>query len=282
MPYVTKLPDKIPYLNETDCRALEPTRRDYKSQGLGLGYVPRKEQILTPEQAQFCAPMPAADLIPRSEWRALIEMKDRDESWLDQLRAAQKIKTLSQGSTNYCWMFGSVNAMRVLAASHGYNWNDLCPTSAAVRVKNFRNNGGNTFDAIPHLAKYGCSTTKTYPLNKISRALDTQESQQEALRYRLLEWWELKGNSFDHAASSILRNKPVILGLMWWSHMVLGLRLVATNNGYGILIENSHGSSYGDDGLAVLEERRSTAFDQASPRVVTHADMSAVNVRRTI
>jgi hypothetical protein len=155
----------------------------------------------------------------------------------------------------------------VAIAASGLPHVELSATMVACLAKNYRKVGGNTFDAIPIMHSIGVCSTQLWPLNQINRKYDTPAMRADAQQRRLAEWFELKPNNFDYAASALLLGFPVILGLAWWGHMILGLQLVQTSRGgYGILIENSWGESYGDLGLAVLEESRATAFDQAAVR----------------
>lgn len=234
----------------------------------GCGYEPRDYNTAPPGSIEFCSPLPPGFLIPRSEWRGLIEEQERNQATLVDVRRRSGIRTLSQGRTNYCWMFGTTNAARIVIAKKGLEVPEFSPTGAAALIKGFRNVGGNTFNAIPWIARHGIPLQPDWTLNVIDRRFDTPQMRANALHHRLLEWWELPSNNFDAAASCLLRGFPVILGLRWWMHMVCGLALRALpSGGFGIEIENSHGESYGNKGLAVLTENRATAFDQACPRV---------------
>lgn len=249
----------------------EATVTHEDGQPLRLGYVPRWHEADPNHPAECCEAFPRDLLIPRSDWRNIIEMQERTKSTLTHVRARAGIRTLSQNGTNYCWCFGVVNAVRIVIALQGGGFRNLSPTAVAAQVKNFRNVGGNTFQAIPHIAEKGVPTVEFWPLNQIDRKYLTPAMQANAQLTRLAEWYELQTNSFDAAASALLRGWPVPMGLSWWSHLVCGLRLVALDgrDRFGIEIENSHGESYGNKGLAVLPEEKATAFDQAALRVVT-------------
>lgn len=237
---------------------------------MSLGYVSRDYDLQLPGTIEFCAPLPHDFVIPRSEWPGLIEAQEASHSTLRHVRDRAGIRTKSQNGTNYCWAFGTVAAIQLVRAAAGMPTVELSPTAVAAKIKNYRNRGGNTFDAIPYIAQHGVPTVEYWPLNRIDARYDTPEMRENSKNYRLTEWYELRSNSFDQAASCLLRGMPVILGLAWWGHMVCGLRLVALpGGGYGIEIENSHGEGYGEKGLAVLPESKATAFDQAAPRVVT-------------
>lgn len=245
-----------------------PGRSGQQRQKFGRGYEPR-DYVAQPEGAiECCAPLPSNLLIPRSEWPRLIQLQDEHQSSPYHLRQRAKIRTKSQQSTWHCWAYGSVAALQVAIVASGAPHVELSPTMVACLARGYTaKRGGNTFHAIPIMHEIGVCSTQLWPLNKISRGYDTKVMRAEAAKRRLAEWFELKPNSFDYAASALLLGFPVILGLAWWGHMICGLKLVRLKNGgYGILIENSHSESYGDLGLAVLEESRATAFDQAAVR----------------
>lgn len=256
-----------PVLTDRECDqfAAAPIVRGEK---MSFGYQPR-DYDLQPT-VKFCSPLPPDFVIPRDEWDAIIRAQEENQATLRHVRDRAGIKTKSQNGTNYCWAFGTVAAVQLVRAAAGMPTVALSPTAVAAQVTKYRNVGGNTFDAIPWIAEHGVPTVGQWPLNKIDRQYATAETANNAANYRLTEWYELKSNSFDQAASCLLRGIPVILGLMWWGHMVCGVRLVSLGGGkYGIEIENSHGEGYGEKGLAVLPEQKATAFDQAAPRVVT-------------
>jgi hypothetical protein len=243
------------------------SRRNRKAEYFGHGYVPR-DYVKQPEGSiECCAPLPTDLLIPRSEWPRLIKLQDENQSSPYHLRQRAKIRTKSQASTPFCWAFGSVACLQVAIVASGLDHVELSPTMVACLATGYKLRGGNTFDAIPIMHETGVCSTKLWPLNQVNRRYDTPEMRADAAGRRLAEWFELKPNRFDYAASALLLGFPVILGLAWWGHMIAGLKLVQTKRGgFGILIENSHGESYGDLGLAVLEESRATAFDQAAVR----------------
>lgn len=243
------------------------TLRDSRFQS--RGYEKRDYSVQRVGTIECCSPLPPNYLLPRSDWAMIAKDLEKRQATLTHSRARKGIKTYWQNGTNHCWAFGSVKAARLVRAFQGLPDVELCPTMVACLAKNYGNVGGNTFNAIPVMAKIGIATTKTWTLNKIDRHFDTPAMRAEAAQNRLKEWYELPSNSFAAAASCLLRNMPVILGLAWWSHMVCGMRLVVLGrDAFGIEIDNSHGEQYGNKGVAILEEGRATAFDQAAPRVM--------------
>lgn len=170
-----------------------------------------------------------------------------------------------------CWIHGCVNAMRLLRAQYGMPYADLEPTMAGALIKNYRNQGGNTPEAIRHLARLGVCTTRFWKPNSLDRSQDTPEMRANAAKYKLTEWWELKSNNFGQLATCLLLGYPVVIGLSWWGHMIVAMDLVKLGRDeFGVRIWNSWGDGWGDKGEKILTEKKATAFDQMCPRVVTH------------
>lgn len=253
--------------SDADVAALAPRQ---------TGYIPRDYEAVPPGTVQFCEPMPGMLRIPRVEWDERIKELEAKKATLSDLRKAAGLKTLNQGMTNYCHSFGTVNAIRLIREANGLPPVDFSPTGVAAQFQNFRNAnnrpaglGGNTYQNIPWIAEHGIPLASDWPLNKIDRKYATPDMKARAAQHKLTEWYELPRNDFDAAASCLLRGIPVVMGLAWWGHMICGMTLRKVKGGYGIEIWNSHGPQYGDDGCAILTERRATAFDQAAPRVVS-------------
>ena len=218
---------------------------------------------------EFANPYTGA-LIPRSEWRERIEAMERTKSRLSDTRRAAKLPALHQNGTNYCWFNAFVSGIGVLRAANGLPYVELSSAFGAAQIKNFRNRGGWTGEAIKWLVTKGVCEAKYWPPNAISRKYRTKEAAENALLYRTPEFDELPSNSFEHMMTLLLKRVPVMMGLSWWRHLVCGLDPVALPGGrFGVRILNSHGTSYGDNGEAVLEERKAISHDQLALRTVT-------------
>lgn len=247
----------------------ETPATDDQGQDLTCGYQPRDWDAQPEGSIEFCEPFPGHFMIDRGEWRERIEERERNNATLKQQSLAAGIETVSQNGTNYCWSFGSTRALEIVEAVHqGQPHVPLSPTAVACKAKNFANRGGNTFDWIPIAARDGVPTAEAWPLNRRDRQYNTPEVWATGAAQRMHEWWELPRNSFDAMASCLLRGWPVIIGVAWWSHMICAVDLKALPGGvFGVEIWNSHGRNYGENGFAVLSERKGTAFDQACPMV---------------
>lgn len=246
----------------------------------GRGYIERDYAEQPVGSVEFATPF-SLDLLPRSDWPGYLERQEKRGSLISKTRALYKLKSSNQGRLGYCWIHGCVNAMRLLRALHDMPYADLEATMAGALVKNYANRGGNTPEAIRHLAKIGVCTTRFWQPNSLDRSQDTPAMRANAARYKLLEWWELKSNSFAHLATCLLYGLPVVIGLSWWSHMIVAQDLVRIGaDEWGVRIWNSWGDGWGDNGEKILTEGKAIAFDQMAPRLVSQtydADDAAAN-----
>ena len=63
------------------------------------------------------------------------------------------------------------------------------------------------------------------------------------------------GESFDQMMSALLcpiMARPCTLGVMWWGHLVCATKAVKVDGQYGVVIANSWGPTWGDQGYSVL------------------------------
>lgn len=235
------------------------------------GYVPRDYAVM-PRGAvpagdgKFADPFDIS-LIPRNEWDARIEELEAKKNRLSDLRLANNIPSLNQGSTNYCWCNAVISAMMILQAKQGGVITPLSPASVAAPIKGYRNQGGWGAEALDYIVKNGVAPVSLWPANAINRQYDNAESQAARAKFKILEWWELESQNFDQLATLLLLGIPCPLGLNWWSHEICALDLVKTgSNSYGTRIWNSWGDdNYGTKGMGVLSESKSRG-DVVAPR----------------
>jgi hypothetical protein len=233
------------------------------------GYIPRDYKAQPRGTVAFTSPFDLKP-IPKSEWKGRIDYLKEQKARLSDVVTANGLKASDQNGLPYCWAHGTVNAMRVLRAKEGQLYLDLSATAVAAQIKGFRESGGNTFDAIPHVAKHGVPTFKTWPQNKMDRSLVTEEMKDEASLTTLKEWYEMEPNDMEMKATSLLSGIPVIGGYSHMGHMMCDLDLIYKGDEFGVLTWNSWGETWGNFGNGTMElwGRKAVSFDQAAPRVV--------------
>lgn len=254
--------------DETNAHVLVGESVVVNGQKVCRGRMPRNWQTQPFGSLGFAKPFDLP-LIPRSEWDARIEEQEATKSSLHHLCKALKIPVKNQQQTNYCWINAPVFCVEVQRAFQGNSYVELSPASCGAIIKNYSNVGGWGTEGIEFIVQNGIAPASLWPCNAISRRYNTAEVQNERQKYRITEWFELQPNSFDELVSALLRNIPIAIGLSWWGHEVTALRAIKTGSrSYGIIIANSWGQDWEDDGFGVLSENKGTPDDAIGPTSV--------------
>jgi hypothetical protein len=232
------------------------------------GYVPR-DYASTPFGALPGAVPFNGPLIPRGDWAAMIEERERKGQLLSQIVLSENIESLDQAGTNYCWANCVVTAIESLRAANGLPTVKLSPASVAAPIMEFKNQGGWPDQAVEYIATNGVCPAEKWPANAIDRRYFTQVNRGLAMKYRITEWWELPPRSFDALMTCLLTGVPAAVGYLWWHHAVCDMDpVVIGSNRFGVRFRNSW-KNYGDLGFAILDESRGTPDGGVAPRVVT-------------
>lgn len=235
---------------------------------MGRGYVPR-DYGLNPF-GSYARTFRTEQTIPRAEWAERIEELERTGATLTDIHEYHQLPVLDQNGYGYCWCYGTVKAAMLARAVAGLPTIYLSASSLAAKIKDYRNEGGWAGQAVEGWKRFGCSTTDFWPEAKVDRRYDTPEQRENAKQHMLLEWMELPQQSFDSLVTSLLLGLPTTMALMWWGHLVCGLRpVVLGHNDYGIEIVNSWRASWGNNGRAILRESKATPHEAISVRCVT-------------
>jgi len=196
--------------------------------------------------------------IPRSEWVARI--KARGDRPLSKLIRASGIPTFNQDGTNWCWAHAATKTACACLAAQGVPL-VLAPESVAGPASGWRNTGGTLTQALNQLRKAGaCTRDFVISPNTIRPSALKSGWQENALLHRVDEYYSLIGRDvWDQIVTAHFEGFAVACGVAWWSHALCYLDPVVLDNGsIGIQHDNSHGSSYGEDGFAVFTESRGT------------------------
>jgi hypothetical protein len=267
MSYTTKLPSNITVFSERNTAGLV-TQGTQANGTLGRGYVARDFDAAP--FGSYTAPF-STDVIPRNEWAGRAEEMDARKASAEHVSKYFKVPILNQSRRPYCWCYGAVGAMQTAYAIAGLPVGKLSATSAAAKIKNYRDEGGWAGEAIEGIQKYGVSTVEYWPEAELDRRYDTPEQRRNAALHKAVEFEELPSQSFDAVATELLHGRPVTLGLLWWGHLVYATRLVVLGRqSFGVLIRNSWGEDWETNGTAVLVESRATPHEAFSIRTVTH------------
>lgn len=245
----------------------------------GHGLVPRNFAADPPEM--FASPSEMI-LIPAVEYPDRIRDGDRDESTLAHIRLrgddGKRVPSLDQGQWGYCWAHSTTNVVMVDRMRRKLPYVPLSAFAVAATIKRGANQGGwcglsAQFDrerGIPSQAKWPQGDARY-------RQYDKPEVWADAAKYKVTEdWVDLSKPVYDQnltfamVATCLLNNDPCALDFNWWSHSVCGLKLVEVERGsYGILIWNSWGDSWSDQGTGILRGSKALPDGAVSFRLTT-------------
>jgi hypothetical protein len=240
----------------------------WRDEGRAFGMTPRDYRAAPFGSASF----PAVDLsmgaiLQRSQFADAIKRADEARTTPDDWRKAMGVPIENQGNWGYCWAHGTINAVEITYAMTGHNCPNLNPFPVAYRIKGGRNQGGWGEQALKGIAEFGIPEHSVWPGNKEGMSQwQLPEVVASANRHKVTASLELPQNNFAALVTSLTHPKfarPVTMGLNWWGHLVCAVRAVALpGGGFGILIVNSWGEGWGQNGCGVLVESKSIAFEQ--------------------
>lgn len=238
-------------------------------QGGARGLMPR-DWMRHPFGGMPCAPAFSKPIIPRSEWDERIRDLERSKSRIPDICDDAGLGVKNQGQTNFCWANAPVHCLEIMRVIQGEDAVELSPASVACKINGFRNEGGWGTDAIKYL-EIGAVPVSLWPANAIDRKYDTAAADAARKRFQVDEWDDIPPRNFDAMATQLLLGFPCAVGYNWWRHEVTAVALLKLDGTgrYGVLIDNSWGRAWSNNGRGVLTEDKGTPDDCVSPRLVT-------------
>ncbi len=218
----------------------------------------------------FKSPAAREIITDRKEWKERI--KDRQELKSTPYHAFlhYKVPLINQKRLPYCWCYGPTGAEMTVHAIQGNRIPRLSATSVAAKIKNYREVGGWALEAIEGKDKWGTGELDLWPEAEANRKYDTPELRANALLNKISKYEEMPTNNiFAATVSYLLYGFPVTLGLAWWGHLVYAVDVIERNGQFLILIVNSWGPDWEDNGLALLAESKATAHEAVAIMGVT-------------
>jgi hypothetical protein len=169
---------------------------------------------------------------------------------------------LDQGRSNFCWAHSTAHAVMLARAAMKLphvplSAFGLCHLADPARA--LGNRGGWCGLSAEAARTKGVPSQATYPQGGVQQSVPASVLA-DAGKYVVTEdfvdlqqpvWFQ--NLPFEAVASCLLMCRPCALDFNWWGHSVCGLNLVRVEPGsYGILILNSWGRTWGDQGRAIL------------------------------
>ena len=212
---------------------------------------------------------PGADIeeIDLEEWPDLIADQDRNESSLYHIWKDSPIGILSQKTISYCHAFSYVFHAMLGRAAMGLDYVELSASSIGGPVTGWRNAGAYIHDDLKQGRLFGACSTAFGPMLSTSQRDFKPGWKEDALKYRTTEYVDVPPRDFKKHGSLLLRNKPVNVGLDYWSHAVSDLKVLdlyparkATDwLRYGFMFANSWDKTWGDKGFGVRTGQKALA-----------------------
>jgi len=209
----------------------------------------------------------------RDTWKDLLDLQQQNKtSALDVMKSAG-FRSYDQRNTNYCWSFGVCAPVAVAMARSGHDpIPHLSASYVAGRVKGWRNVGGWGMQAVEGLLKWGCPTTDVFPEASRNRRLaDTPKVKASASLHSIVKFEEIESNNFDACISALLDPIDPACGVStafnYWRHLVFACQACwHRTKGWGIVIQNSWGPKWGDQGRKELYGSKAIAHEMIAVR----------------
>lgn len=264
MSFTSNIPDGTIVIDDNTPASATP-------EGMSKGYSERPMELYP--QGFYRPVLGDSWLIPREEWYDRAVELERTKTRTKDIIERQGWEVKDQNGTNYCWCFGVVSACEIVRMLQGQSYVQLSAASAAAKVKSFRNVGGWGDQAADYIAKHGVVSEELWPEPKIDRRYDTTEAWQDAKRYFIEEWEELKGRDLDQMFSCLLRRWPVPGGYNHWSHLICNTDVAVFDKPrdtsdremlrcFGTWFANSWKKTWGENGWGVLRNSKMLADGQ--------------------
>jgi hypothetical protein len=217
-----------------------------------------------------------------------------------------RIPARDQNGKGFCWMHSGVGGMLLVRARDGQPYSDLSAYAGACIIKSYRDEGGWGAQGVDFLRERGIPTSEFWPQRSMSRSNDKPETWANAALHKFTDgWWDLdsaeydRNLSFQQVVTCLLLRIPVVVDYNWWSHSIVAMDAVdgasqwgitrgdsgkllsreqfdfiwgmgdPVTAGTGVLILNSWGDSWSQNGAGVLSGSKAVPDGSVAPRITT-------------
>lgn len=198
-------------------------------------------------------------LIDPSNYDALIDEQEREESSLEHIYLRAGWENLDQNGDGYCWSYSVGHTQMICRSRDNQPYVRLNPHGPAAIIKGGRDEGGWCGLSAKFAVDVGYPSEAVWKPQSRDTRQDTPEMRANCGLHKVSEgFYDLQKAAYDQELSlkqlytQLLRNNPCAVDMNWWGHSICAVRLVRVESGsYGILILNSW-KGWGRRGLAVL------------------------------
>lgn len=243
----------------------------------GRGYVPRDYKE---SPREMWDPPTSLTKIPRTDWHDIIQDKKANKSNISDILIEKKVPCLDQGSVGYCWGHSSVGAVMAARAIANQPTVPLSAYAVCATIKKGRDEGGWCGLSAKFIREKGVPSQKLWPQgdrNYTKYQNDNSIWADAELHKSTEEWLDITRDvydvqlTFEQLATCLLVNGPCPVDFNWWGHSVLACDLVEIeSNSFGILIRNSWGEGWGQNGgFGVLRDNKAVPNSALCIRTTT-------------
>jgi len=205
---------------------------------------------------------------PRSDWRELMDLQEKQESspWHHWKTAGIKVK--NQDTSSWCWCFGTIGAVQNRYAQQGMGDTQLSAASVAGPIMGYnKDRGGWGQYAVEHIQEHGVAQKSVWPELSIDRSLENNQSViNNRFQFDICDFEMHDRFDIDSVVSSLLcpiDPQPVTVGYLWWGHLVFANRATFVDGKIALTVVNSWGDDWNGDGTAVLVGEEKCSPDEA-------------------
>ncbi len=243
----------VPIFGDHNYQAINESPDGHKRE---FGYTPRDWQ--SKPFGSVAKPFhDAFQIIPRNEWADRIEANEKEKATLADLVDYVKIPVKDQNGLGHCWAYGVTTAFEIARAKANLPYIDFSPDSVAAPINNYRNQGGWGINAIEYMQEHGVLPASVWPYHHYRN--NSPENKELRSENKILEFYDVidpsmnAGERMDAVVSAGLYGFSCAVAYNWWGHLVASLDpVIQGRNKYALMILNSWGSRWGDNGKGIL------------------------------
>ena len=245
MAFSSSLPAGCLVVDENNWRQfIKPVGADGVSES---GYVPREYGADPIGSGYASRPFPDELLIPRSDWKDIIEARERNGERLIDRCEKSGVFTLDQNPSFYCWCYSTIHGVMTQMIAQNEPPRTLVPESVAGPIMNYRKQGGYCSLALAYIAEHGVADTSAWPWTSHAQANKRQyfePSRANAALTIVPEWYDLE--NFDQKMSALLRGMSCPSCYDYEGHATNSVEPIYRDGQFGVIDIDSYYHRNGD------------------------------------